>query len=91
MGNALIVGANEGDSEGRSVGFDVGFSLGDTEGTVDGIKEGIVVAPSDGEALKSIVGGLEGSIDGIDVNIETLGAGEIVVACSMRWWMIGLA
>ena len=91
MGNVLIVGANEDDSEGRSVGFGDGCALGDTEGTVDGMKEGIVVAPSDGEALKSVVGGLEGSVDGTDDNIETLGAGEIVGAWSMRWWMIGLA
>ena len=66
MGDVLIVGANEGDSEGRSVGFGDGCALGDTEGTVDGMKEGIVVAPSDGEALKSVVGGLEGSVDGTD-------------------------
>ena len=91
MGDVLIVGTNEGDSEGISVGFGDGCALGDTEGTVDGTKEGVVVGPSDGEALKSIVGGLEGSVDGIDDNIETLGAGEIVGACSMRWWMIGLA
>ena len=91
MGNALIEGANEGDSEGISVGFDVGLALGDTDVSADGIKEVVVVGTSDGEALKSIVGGLEGSVDGTDDNIETLGAGEIVVACRMRWWTIGLA